>query len=370
MLSKERLLNQFLEIVRIDSPSMEELPMAEWLLSYLKAKGIEATIDKAGQAYGGNSGNIVAHIKGKSGSTPICFAAHMDQISPCKGVNPVVEGNIVKTDGTTTLGADDKAGIASILEAVADIMEEQEEHRDLYLLFTVSEENGMHGAKNFDAKRLPCKEIVLMDAGGPTGVIAYKAPAMESIHCTFYGKKAHAGIEPEKGINAICVASDAISQMHIGRIDETTTSNIGRIEGGAATNIVTDEVCFTAEVRAHVPEKLQSELEHMENCCMQTAKKWNTTCKFTHENAYPSFAIDKNHPLFIRAVEATKKVGVTPNPMVIGGGSDANILAGLGYESVILSLGMYSVHTVNEYLNVDELFSATQIIREMMRIES
>ena len=368
MLSKERLVENFINMVKVDSPSNGEANMAKWLVQYLKDRNIEVMVDEANKFSGGNCGNIIAHIKGDSNEKPICFAAHMDQVAPCLGVKPVIDNNIIKSDGTTTLGADDKAGIAGILEALEEIIENKIPHREIYLLFTVCEEAGMMGAKGFNPENLPCKDVVILDAGGSIGVIAYKAPAQENIKVTFYGKKAHAGIEPEKGINAIVVASKAISNMHIGRIDEVTTSNIGKIEGGGATNIVTDEVCFTAEIRSHVNERLIEEIEHMKTCCEEAAKSMNATCQFENENAYPSFELSKDSYIFKLTEGATKKAGVEPIPMIIGGGSDANIMANLGYQSAIISIGMYNVHTVNEYLNIDELFAASKIVYNMMAL--
>ena len=370
MLSKERLIQTFIEMVKVDSPSWEEKPMADWMLNYLKERGIEATIDNAGAAYGGNSGNIVAHIPGEPGSMPICFACHMDQIAPCHGVKPVIDGDIIRSDGTTTLGGDDKAGIASILEALEDVLESGVKHRDIYLLFTVSEETGMLGAKNFDASRLPCKDLLVIDAVDNTGVIAYKAPALEAIEVTFHGRKAHAGLEPEKGISAITVASHAISEMHLGRLDATTTANIGRIEGGDATNVVTDLVRFTAEIRAHSMERLQEEIDHMESCCKKACAEFGGTVDFVHSLSYPNFSLDLEEPVVKMTMAAMEKVGVTPKPMVIGGGSDANIVASKGYRSVILSCGMFNVHTVDEYLDTNEMWKATQINRILMGLDA
>ncbi|MEG1285969.1 MAG: M20/M25/M40 family metallo-hydrolase [Romboutsia sp.] len=368
MISRERLVENFIKMVKIDSPSNKEKEMADYLVDYLKSRGFDVKVDDADKKSGGNTGNIIAYMKGQDSENPLCFAAHMDQVEPCLGVNPIIDGNIIKTDGTTTLGADDKAGIAAILEALEYVVENKVPHRDIYLLFTACEEAGMLGAKNFNPEDLPCKDVVILDAGGATGVIAYKAPAQENINVTFYGKKAHAGIEPEKGINAIVAASNAISNMHIGRIDEMTTSNIGRIEGGGATNIVTDEVSFTAEIRSHIPERLSEEIEHMKACCEESAKNMNTTFKFEHSNAYPSFELSKDSLVFKLTEEATRKVGIEPIPMVIGGGSDANIIASHGYQCAIISLGMYAVHTVNEYVNVDDLYNATKIVYNMMAL--
>lgn len=368
MINRERLVDSFIKMVKVDSPSKQELDMANYITSYLKERNIEVKMDNAGEKIGGNCGNLVAYIKGEDSENPICFAAHMDQVTPCIGVKPIIEGNIIKTDGTTTLGADDKAGIAAILEALECIIEGKVPHRDIYLLFTVCEEIGLLGAKNFNADNLPCKDIAILDTGGPTGSIAYKAPAQESITVTFYGKKAHAGIAPEKGINAIVVASNAISNMHIGRIDELTTSNIGRIEGGGPTNVVTDEVTFTAEIRSHVPEKLQEEIEHMKKCCEEAAAKFKTTCEFKHVNAYPSFELSKESHVYKLSESAIRKAGLDPKPQIIGGGSDANIIANLGYRCAILSVGMYEAHTVNEYANIDDMENAAKMVYHMMTL--
>ena len=201
MLSRERLQERFIEMIKIYSPSKGEKEMADWIENWLRERNIPFQSDHAGEAYGGNGRNIVAFVKGNTKERPLGFAAHMDQIEPCRNVNPVINGNIISTDKTTTLGGDDKAGISAIMEAVEDIIESGVPHRDIYLVFTCSEEISMMGTKHMDMSMLPCKELVVVDATGGAETLAYKAPAMEAIEITFKGKKAHAGIEPEKGIN-------------------------------------------------------------------------------------------------------------------------------------------------------------------------
>ena len=193
-----------------------------------------------------------------------------------------------------------------------------------------------------DLDLLPCKDLVVPDATGDTGVIAYKAPAMEAIQVTFHGRKAHAGIEPEKGVNAIVAAAKAISAMHI-----------GRIEGGSATNVVTDCVSFTAEIRSHSMEVLRDEVAHMEACCRTAAAEMGATVDFSHELSYPTLNVSLDSNLVRMTVKAMEEEGVTPHCMVIGGSSDANILAGHGYRSVILGVGMRDVHTVEESLDMN-----------------
>lgn len=366
MLSKERLQSLFLELIKIYSPSSNEKEQCDWLMAYLQKRGIEASIDEAGKAYGGNGGNIIAHVKGEPCASPLCFVAHLDQIEPCKGVKAVMDGNLIRSDGTTTLGGDDKGGVAAILEILEDILETDAPHNEFYILFTVSEETSMLGTKNMDRSRLPCKDMVIADAAGPAGIIAYKAPAMEAIRCTVSGRKAHAGIEPEKGINAVVVASEAIAQMHIGRIDAETTSNIGRIEGGAATNIVTDQVVFTAEIRSHSMEKLRHEIDFMESCLKSATAKRGGTYEFTHELAYASLEVPLDSELYHIAEQSMRAEGIEPKPMVIGGGSDGNILAAYGCNSIILSAGMIDVHTVEEAIDMEELWKVTKVMRRMI----
>lgn len=367
MLSRERLQKRFLEMIQIYSPSLEEKEMCGWLVEYLKARGLAVEMDQAGAAYGGNAGNIVAYLKGTlENAEPLCFCAHTDQVPPCRDIVPVIAGNYIRTDGTTTLGGDDKGGIAAILEALEDVLESGKPRRDIYLLFTVSEEAHLLGAKNMDYGMLPCRRLVVADSSGDCGSILYKAPSSLAIQGTFYGKAAHAGIEPEAGINAVVAASRAIANMHIGRIDAETTSNIGRIEGGGATNIVTDCAFFTAEIRSHNAETLLRERNHMERCCKEAAASIGATCEFVCETAYPALSLEPEGFLCRLVQEAMLAEDVAPHLEVTGGGSDGNVLAGAGYECVILSIGMENIHSTKEQLNMEELWKTTRVLRRMM----
>lgn len=366
LIKRERLINNFLEMLKEESPSLKELPMAEWLKEYLSYRNIEVVMDRCADEIGGNCGNVVAHIKGDIQGESICFAAHMDQISPCCNVKPIIDKDLIRTDGSTTLGGDDKGGIAVILEALEHILEEHICHRDMYLLFTVSEEQGLAGSKHFDIRNLPVENVIFVDAAGPAGIIVYKSPAQEDIEIIFKGRKAHAGIEPEKGVNAICVAAEAIYNMHIGRIDEETTSNIGRIEGGGATNIVTDEVKFTAEIRSHSMKKLKCEIDFMMNCCKNVADKYNATVDFIHKINYPSLELSKDSYVYKLCIKAFEDEGVKPVHMISGGGGDANILSGKGYNCAIISVGMDNVHTVDETINIEDMLSTAKVISKMM----
>jgi tripeptide aminopeptidase len=366
LLIKSRLIENFVEILHQESPSFRELPLGQWLIKYFSSRNIEAFMDQCGDKIDGNCGNIIAYIKGSIEGEPLCFSAHMDQVSPCFNIKPKIEGELIRSDGTTTLGGDDKGGIVVILEALQHILEENIPHKDIFLLFTVCEEQGLLGCKYLDTSNLPVKNIVIVDAAGPAGIIAYKAPSKVSITVTFKGKKAHAGIEPEKGINAIMVAAQAISNMRIGRIDEETTSNIGRIEGGGADNIVTDEVKLTAEIRSFSTKKLNSEINIMKQCCMNSASKNFASVDFKYEVDFSAFELSKSSYIYNLCVEKFQKEGIEPKPAKIGGGSDANILFSKGYNCAIISVGMDKVHTTEETINIDDMFSTAKVIADMM----
>lgn len=369
MVNEERLVRTFLELLQQESPSLGEFSMGKWLSSHLSQRGFKVTMDDAGNRIGGNCGNIVAYLAGVPDREPICFSAHLDQIQPCRGIKPVIDGDLIRTDGTTTLGGDDKAGVAAIIETVEHILEENQEHPDLYLLFTVCEEQGLQGSKNFDTGMLPARNMVIIDAAGPAGILAYKAPAMRRIEMKFFGKKAHAGIEPEKGINAIMVAAQSIALMNTGRIDFETTVNLGKIEGGLATNIVPDEVTVIAEVRSHSMKKLEDQMDHMMQCCERISEQYRSRYRVMSDISYPAFELSKDSTIYQTCLQAFQRAGIEPQPIITGGGSDANILSSKGYQCAIISVGMDQVHTVDETINIRDMYATTVALTHMLRVD-
>jgi tripeptide aminopeptidase len=369
LILEDRIVNNFLNMLKQESPSFKELTMGKWLIEYFNKRNIDVFMDQIAVKTGGDCGNIIAYIKSnsESKSKPMCFCAHIDQIPPCCNIVPKIEDNLIKTDGRTTLGGDDKAGIAAILEALEHILEEDLPHREMYLLFTVCEEVGLLGSKNLDVSMIPVEDIVIVDAAGSAGIVAYKAPGMNTIEVTFKGIKAHAGIEPEKGLSAIKIAAEAISLMHIGRIDYETTSNIGIIQGGEANNIVPDNVRITAEIRSHSREKLKYEINHMNECCKIVADKYNSSFEFKCDLEFPQMELSKESYVYNLCVNSFKAEGIEPKTLIIGGGSDANVLSSKGFNCAIISVGMSNVHTVNETLNINDMLDTTKVIVRMMK---
>ncbi|NDV27927.1 M20/M25/M40 family metallo-hydrolase [Desulfovibrio sp. JC010] len=367
MINKERILDLFFNLVRIDSPSLQEKEVAVYLREKMEKRGYVVREDKAGELSGGNTGNLIVHIPATGEGDPIAFSAHMDCVQPCLGVEPVIEGDLVRSAGDTVLGGDDKAGIAIAIEALNHLEDESIAHPDIYFIFSICEESGMHGAKNMDTDLLPAKDIIVLDSGGAVGTVVTGAPAKAGITMTFTGKSAHAGIAPEEGISAIQIAAEAVSKMNLLRIDESTTANLGRIEGGSVTNIVTDSAILTAEARSLYDDSLDKQLKHMETCCADAVQKIGGEYKFEYEISYPALHVADDSAVLAKVEHACKNIGITPRRGPTGGGSDANILYGKGYNALALGIGMSKVHTTEEFITIESLTSCSELVAEIMK---
>lgn len=367
MISLDRLTQCFMTLVRIDSPSLQEKAVADYLCSLLSARGYEICVDDAGKICGGNTGNVIVRVPSTGPGAPIAFSAHMDCVPPCTGVTPILIDDVIKSAGNTVLGGDDKAGIAAILEALFHLEEENLPHPELFLLFTICEEAGMLGAKNLDYSRISAAETVVLDACGDVGTIIVRAPSKAGLSITFHGRAAHAGIEPEQGINAIHTAANAINRMKLLRIDEETVANLGKIQGGGQTNIVPETVRLTGEVRSQSQERLMAQIEHMRQCCQEAINACGGAFDFDHEISYPTMHVPPNSPLLSRALDACTALNLSSAVKGTGGGSDANIFSAKGMSCINLGIGMSKVHTTEEFISLESLEKATQLTALLMQ---
>ena len=271
MIDKARLKERVLELVRIDSLSRKERAIALRLKEILEALGGVVFMDDAGSAVGGEVGNLVAHFDGNvEGAEAMLLSAHMDTVAPGEGVTPVVDGDVIRSDGTTVLGGDDKSGLAIILEVLQAVREEEVPHGHIDVVFTICEEVGLLGAKHLDLGLVRAKTGLVLDSDS-IGFLITKAPAVNHLEFEVHGLEAHAGICPERGISAIQVAARGIAAMRLGRIDEDTTANLGLVSGGTAVNIVPNRVMLTGEVRSHDEEKLERQTQAMVACLQDAA---------------------------------------------------------------------------------------------------
>ena len=367
--SRRRLVLRFTDLVRIGSISKNEKQAGEFVRKQLAAMGIKSRADGSGARIGGNCGNIFASIKGSVKNAPkILLNAHIDTVTHEGKVKPLVRGGVIKSDGATILGADCKASVAAILEAVAVMRKKNIPHGDIGLLFTVAEEIGIYGAKYCDPGFLRSDYGFVFD-GGDVDQIINRAPSQVSFEADIKGRAAHAGTHPENGINAIKVASEAIAKIRIGRIDQETTSNIGMITGGAARNIVPESVHIKGEARSRSKAKLKRQMRHITDVLTRTCKKHKASLRLKVEPSYNLFEVKEGSKLIETAKAAICNIGLTPKIAVTGGGSDANIFNQRGLPCVIMGVGFHNIHTSKEFIRVDDLVKGAELVLSLI-IES
>lgn len=366
MINENRLLDTFLEYVQIDSESRNEKEMAERLVADLQSLGLEIKTDHAGEGFGSNGFNVYACLPGTIPSDPTIMNAHMDTVAPGNGIQPIVENGVVHTDGSTILGADDKAGVVAIMEAVRTIIEKKLPCRNTEILFTIGEDCGLYGAKYMDYSMLKGKEVYVFDHTGEVGKVVNCGPGQIKIRAAVIGKTSHAGLAPENGISAIQVVAKAIAKMNLLRIDEETTCNIGTLKAEYATNIVPDRVELIAEVRSRNLDKLNAQANHMKDCLQETCDAMGATLEIDLETSYVSFEISMDDPLVKRVEESCNRLGYRFYSEKGAGGSDANVMILHGIKPLVIGVGMTEAHTGNEYIKIEDLNKSARLVLDLM----
>ena len=364
--AKQRLVDQFLEMAKIASPSRQEGVFAAYLQKELEKLGFSVERDAAGEKAGGNTGNLIATLAGNSAAEPVLFCCHMDTVTPCDNIKPVVEGDVIRSDGSTILSGDDKAGIAAIIEGVRRIRERGVEHGLVQVLFTICEEVGMHGSKGLDYGKIKSKWAFVLDAEGPLGQIVVQGPAKDVIKATVTGRSAHAGLSPERGISAIQVAARAVDRMKLLRIDGETTANIGTISGGTATNVVAERVEIVAESRSLANEKLDIQSRHMKECFEEAAREYGAAVEVDVQRSYAAFKLTEQDPVVGHCIKVMRLLGLEPELVSTGGGSDCNVFNARGMTAVDLAIGMTDVHTREESIKISDMEKAACLIEAII----
>ncbi len=377
MIDRNRLAETFQSLVSIDSVSREEGRLAQELAKLLAKLGAETRFDRAGEKVGGDTGNLIAWLKGTASLPPLLLSAHMDTVEPGKGVTAVLRDGVFTSDGTTILGADDKSALAIILETLRVLKEERIVHGPLEIVFTICEEVGLMGAKHLDYDLLTAAYGYVLDATDTEGIVT-RAPAANRIELVVHGKASHAGAAPEKGINAIWLAGQAIGGLSLGRVDRETTCNIGVIEGGIATNIVPDKVIVKGEVRSHDSKKLQAVTDTIvsafqkavDGCRVETYNEERPRLEVNVERDFPATHIPENHPVVTLAQQAAANLGRNMICKLSGGGADANIFFEKGIFTGVLGTGMKDVHTVGESVALDDMVKSVELLLEIIRLQA
>jgi tripeptide aminopeptidase len=371
-LNAERLASLFTTLCEIDSPSTREGRLAAFLRKLIAEEFPNAAIseDHSAALTGSDCGNLLVRFPGSLTLEPIFFNCHMDTVQPGEGVKVRRQGSLFSSSGDTILGGDDKAGIAILLEVMRSLREDGQAHAPLELLFTTCEEIGLLGAKHFDRRLLQASMGYALDSTGVDQVII-GAPAANHIDITIHGLAAHAGLNPEQGINAIHLAAKALALLVLGRLDEESTANVGVITGGAATNIIPDSVSLQGEVRSHSPERLLEHTARIEAVFTESIGSWHDTTgrikarpslSFRATPQYPALKLKVEDAVIQRIERAASTLSRQMSYIVAGGGSDANIFNGYGLKTAILSTGMQKVHSTGEQIDLNDMLRTAELI--------
>lgn len=371
MIQENRLINEFIELIKVSSESKNEANICNLVENKLQNMGIKVFRNNVN---GSNGFNLIAKINSKNQS-PVFLNAHFDTVITGGNIKPIIENGIIKSDGTTILGADDKAGIAVILEVLRVLKSNKISHPPIDVVFTVCEEIGMIGAKNLDYSLIDAKYGYSFDSCELNSVIQ-AAPSYNHIFIKIYGIESHAGVAPEKGISAIEIASKAIANIKFGKIDNETTSNIGIIKGGNAINIVAGYVETDIEVRSHNEDKLITQTNHIIKTFREIAKtsekiidgeKISAKIEEKVVREYTNFYIATESPIIQKVISDGKQIGIDIQPQITCGGSDANIFNKQGIETVILGTGMQKVHTKQEFIKIKDLILCANLLLELLK---
>ncbi len=371
---ENNITDYFISLVKIDSESRNEREVAQKLEKELIGLGAKVVFDDADKKTNGNIGNLYAYFPGSVNKTPLLLCAHMDTVVPGKNIKPVIKDNRIITDGTTILGSDDKSGIAEIIWGIKSLKEKKIPHAPIEVLFTISEEIGLLGAKNVDYDLLKARSGFALD-GHNVGNLVIGSPSQNSMKYIIHGKEAHAGVEPENGVSAIQIASEAISKMTLGRIDAQTTCNVGVIHGGKATNIIPKEVMIKAEARSHSEEMLNKVTEQISLAVINAASRYKlngfeATVDVTINKEYESFRFDSESSPVKLGMKTSEILGLQTKAEIGGGGSDANIFNEHGLEIVIAGTGMSKVHTIDEFITIPDLITGADWVEKVLEIYS
>jgi len=352
-INQNRLVDSFVKLVQIDSESGEESEIIAYLEQELTSLRLKTEIDKAG--------NLIA----VSGPNPvIALIAHTDTVKPGKNIKPIItESGEIKTDGSTILGADDKSGVASILE-ILQTLKDNEKQINLEIVFTVSEETGLGGSSSLDYTKLKSKQAINLDS--EPGDICIGEPAIMQFDIEITGKAAHAGVHPENGISTIQIASEAIGNLEWGRIDFETTSNVGTINGGLARNIVPEKTTIQAEVRSRSVEKFQKYCQKLEEEFKKAAEKYHGEVKIDAAQRSNAYVVDTNFPLIQSVADACNQNGIKPDIKLIGGITDANNFNAHGIKAITTGSCGTNIHSTEESIKITDLALGTRIVLDTL----
>lgn len=358
----QELIELFLSLATIDGISLNERKIADHVKNVLQSINVKVIEDGTGTKINGNTGNLICFPPHYDPSTPaIALCAHLDTVTPTKNLKPIVTEERISSDGTTILGGDNREGLSVLLYLMMNLKSFTNPVKNFICVFTVGEELGMYGANHVDLSPYNVKEAYVFDCSKRPGIYIKDCAGCMIFTATFHGKSAHAGVAPEQGINAVTLAAKAIANVRFGRIDEETTSNIGKFTGGGATNVVPNEAVINGEVRSFTKEKIEHQFNLITNGFNAALDGTGGTYTITSEMDFHPYVLDASTSIVQTVEKAISAAGLTPQGIRYTGGSDANSYNAKGIPSVNIGIGAQKPHAFEEFILIEDLIKSKEI---------
>ncbi len=375
MESMEKCVKSFMELTKIPSPSGRERETADYCINVLSRLGASILEDDAGIKTGGNAGNIIAFFKGHDPEIPVLMLnAHLDTVEPCGVIVPEIRGDRIVSKGETILGADNRSGLVMILEGMASVIEKNVHHGGIEIVLTIGEEIGLIGASNLDLNHVSAQYGYSFDSSG-LGRIVQGAPYYNAVDVTVKGRSAHAGVNPDAGINSILLTSRVLMKLPFGIIDSETTANIGEISGGSGRNVVPGSCKTALEIRSHSEDKLNHLTKILKKKFETEIKGWKIVLEdqvfqpqieIEVKREFDGFFLQSNSPVIRCAESAIRRIGRQVDCYKNMGGSDANIFNAKGIRTAIVGTGQMAVHSNEEYIKIIDLVDGARLVEEIV----
>ncbi len=369
-MNDKELIDLFLQLVKIDAVSRQERPVADFLKQRLEQLGLDVVEDQSGAKINGNCGNLIIRLPGSNNDQePLLLLAHMDTVHSTANLKPVIDGDTLRSDGTTILGVDNRAGVTLILYVIQELIRKQKKHKSLEIIFTVAEELGMLGAMALDFDHIRAKQGFVFDCTAVPGGYVASTPTAYDFKIHFSGRPAHSAVAPEKGINALSMAAQVMNGFPVGRVNEHSVANFGTIHGGSADNVVPDKIDLTGEIRSFLDAEIDRMQEQLRSLCQRAAQKWGGQCEPVFLHSFQGFQFHAQMPLVQRLHRAFARIGVQPNPMVYYGGSDANVFNQHGVQIINTGIGAYNPHANEEHIHISDLMKSYELVMHLIEAE-
>jgi tripeptide aminopeptidase len=352
---RERLVSEFVRLCEIESVSQNERAMADTVAGELRSLGLDVAEDGSGSETGANAGNLLARIPPPDGARSILLCAHLDTVPLDAPVQVEEVEGVLRNRNEAIIGADNKAAVAVMLAAVRRVLGDGPPPVGIEILFTTCEEHALAGAKAFDLSALRSEYGYVFDHATPIGEIIVAAPSFFQIEGRFRGKAVHAGMHPERGHNAIEAAAAAIAASRFGRLDDHTTANVGRIEGGTASNVVAERCYVQCEARSTDHDRASDVATSIVDAMTEAASDGGCDLEIHVEELFRAYRVPRSSKPVEVAERALADVGIESRPISTGGGSDANVFQARGFPCVNLANGTKGAHQPDESVTVDAL---------------